>query len=235
VEVSKNRIQDETQKNTCLAVQDICLRQFLLMLHPFIPFITEELWSTLCFSSGESIESEKPGDGKTILDALQSGGIALDQSALKEMNEVRELVTQLRALKAERNLSSNRNIAFSFVANDPKAEAVQRNLTSILSTAGASAVNRVTEAPQGIPALVTPMGSFFLDLTVGVDLSAEKARLAKEIGNLEKIIQSIEVKLSNQAFISQAPPQVVEGARNQLIENQSKLEENQEALKAISS
>ena len=78
------------------------------------------------------------------------------------MNEVRELVTQLRALKAERNLSSNRNIAFSFVANDPKAEAVQRNLTSILSTAGASAVNRVAEAPQGIPALVTPMVPSFL-------------------------------------------------------------------------
>ena len=95
-------------------------------------------------------------------------------------------------------------------------------------------MNRVEEAPQGIPALVTPLGSFFLDLTVGVDLSAEKERLSKEIENLEKIIRSIEIKLSNQAFVSQAPPQVVEGARNQLIENQSKLQENQEALNAIS-
>ena len=109
-----------------------------------------------------------------MIEALQTGGVILDPSALKEMQEVRELVTQLRALKAERNLSNNRNIAFSFVANNEKAEAVSRNLTSILSTAGASAVTRVEEAPQGIPALVTPLGSFFLDLTVGVDLSAEK-------------------------------------------------------------
>ena len=234
VEVSKNRIKEEAQKGTCLAVQDICLRQILLMLHPFIPFITEELWRTFRFSSGESIEGEKPGDGNELIEALQTGGVTLDPSALKEMQEVRELVTQLRALKAERNLSNNRNIAFSFVANNEKAEAVSRNLTSILSTAGASAVNRVEEAPQGIPALVTPLGSFFLDLTVGVDLSAEKERLSKEIENLEKIIRSIEIKLSNQAFVSQAPPQVVEGARNQLIENQSKLQENQEALNAIS-
>ena len=63
-------------------------------------------------------------------------------------------------------------------------------------------MNRVEEAPQGIPALVTPLGSFFLDLTVGVDLSAEKERLSKEIENLEKIIRSIEIKLSNQAFVS---------------------------------
>ena len=233
VEVSKNRIKEEAQKGTCLAVQDICLRQILLMLHPFIPFITEELWRTLCFSSGESIEGEKPGDGNELIEALQTGGVTLDPSALKEMQEVRELVTQLRALKAERNLSNNRNIAFSFVANNEKAEAVSRNLTSILSTAGASAVNRVEEAPQGSrPG--DSSGPLFLDLTVGVDLSAEKERLSKEIENLEKIIRSIEIKLSNQAFVSQAPPQVVEGARNQLIENQSKLQENQEALNAIS-
>jgi valyl-tRNA synthetase len=86
-----------------------------------------------------------------------------------------------------------------------------------------------------MPALVTPMGAIYLDLTVGVDLNAEKARLQKELMNLEKIVRSVKAKLENQAFTTKAPPEIIEGARHQLLENEAKLNETKEALSALKS
>ena len=73
------------------------------------------------------------------------------------------------------------------------------------------------------------------DLTVGVDLNAEKARLQKDLVNLEKIVRSVKAKLENQTFTTKAPPEIIEGARHQLLENEAKLNETKEALSALSS
>ena len=85
-----------------------------------------------------------------------------------------------------------------------------------------------------MPALVTPFGSVYLDLTTGVDLNAEKARLQKELEQLEKIVNSVKGKLANAAFTSKAPLDIIEGARHQLLENEAKLNETVEALAALS-
>jgi valyl-tRNA synthetase len=84
-----------------------------------------------------------------------------------------------------------------------------------------------------MPALVTPFGSVYLDLSTGVDLDAEKARLRKDFDQLEKIVHSVKNKLSNEAFTSKAPPDIIEGARHQLLENEAKLNETKEALAAL--
>jgi valyl-tRNA synthetase len=234
VENSKKRLTDEEQKGTCLAVQDTCIRQILLLLHPFTPFITEELWTLLGFSSGQSIQFENPGTAKDLIKSLQDGGIVLDDSVLAEINSMRELVTALRALKAERNLANNKNVVFCFVADDQKAPLIQRHEASILSAVGASALNRVTTPPTGLPVVVTSLGSIFLDLKSGIDVGAETTRLKKEAEELTKIIRSIQSKLENSSFTSKAPPEVVDGARRQLVQNQTKLDETQEALQALS-
>jgi valyl-tRNA synthetase len=130
-------------------------------------------------------------------------------------------------------MANNRNVAFSYVAEDAKAIILQRHKASILSSVGASALERVDSPPPGLPGVVTGLGSVFLDLTAGIDVEAEKLRLQKELEALQKIIQSIEGKLGNPSFISKAPPDVVEGARHQLAENQTKLDETREALQVL--
>jgi len=234
VENSKPRMRGGEDKHTCLAVQDLCLRQVLLLLHPVTPFITEELWQVLGFSGGQSIQWTSPDKGSTIYSTLTNVGITLDPSALDEMLSIRELVTSMRALKADRNLANNKQVEFSFLAEDAKAEILTKHQSSILSSVGAAELKRVTAAPSGMPALVTSFGSVYLDLSSGVDVEAEKNRLSKELASLQKVISSIENKLGNSAFTDKAPAQVVEGARRQLAENQAKIKETEEALKALS-
>ena len=235
IENSKDRMQQEESKISCLAVQDTCLRQILLLLHPFTPFITEELWSLLKFGWNSSIQTVQASSGKELLSALASNGVKLDPVALQEMENIRELVTQLRALKAERHLSSNKDLEFFFVSEDEPTTVLEKSMSSILNAVGASSLKRVDSAPPGLPATVTPFGSFYLDLSSGIDLEKERGRVSKEIEKLNQIISSIELKLSNEKFTAQAPPEVVDGARSQLIENQAKLKDANEILSSLQS
>ena len=233
VENSKPRMREGDCKETCLAVQDLCIRQVLLLLHPVTPFITEELWHVLGFSEGQSIQWTNPGSGDELRDQIKGTGIDLNQSALSEMLDIRELVTSMRALKAERNLANNSKVEFLYLAEEEKSKILEKHSPSILSSVGAKELKRVKDAPSGMPTLVTGFGSVYIDLASGIDVEAEKARLSKELDQLKNIIFSIEKKLGNSAFTEKAPAQVVEGARRQLADNLSKKQETEEALKAL--
>ena len=91
------------------------------------------------------------------------------------MLAIRELVTSMRALKADRNLANNNRVEFFYLAEEEKAEVLTRHTSSVLSSVGAAALNRVEEAPAGMPALVTAYGSVYMDLASGIDVDAEKA------------------------------------------------------------
>ena len=132
------------------------------------------------------------------------GGVELDESVLMEINSIRELVTAIRSLKAERKQANNKEVVFSHVAEDDKAILLQRHEASILASAGASEFKRVDSPPSGAPGVVTSLGSIFLDLKSGIDAEAEKQRLHKEAENLQKIIRSIEGKLE----IRPSPPRL---------------------------
>ena len=166
IEVSKPRMEDSEEKETCLAVQDICIRQILLLLHPFTPFITEELWSLLGYAKGKSIQGFSSGRSR-FARHLKWVWFDLNRESLEEVSKTRELITLLRALKAERNLANNRKVEFFFVGNSEDEAAVTNNQSSILSMVGAAALKKADAAPSGLPATVTPLGTFFLDLSAG--------------------------------------------------------------------
>ena len=97
---------------------------------------------------------------------------------------------------------------------------------------GAAEITRRDQV-AGAPAVVTPLGTVYLDLASTVDTGAEKTRLTKELEQITKHIAGTEARLANQAFVSKAPPAVLEGARKQLADQQAKKAELERLLKGL--
>ena len=229
VEVSKTRLQDPAQSDTCLAVQDIVIRQALLLLHPFTPFITEKLWHRLGYGGeGEFIQNVPPGCSA----ALEARGIRIDATAVAETASLKALVSAARALKADHNLGSKRDVRFFAVATDADWLVIERNTATLTKLVGAAAIER-RGTVEGAPASITPLGTLFLDLASSLDLFAERERLTKELEKVEKAIATTRARLSNDSFTSKAPPNVIEGARRQLAENETRWDKIKRLLGAL--
>jgi valyl-tRNA synthetase len=230
VEVSKSKLQAPATRANCLAVQDLVLRQTLLLLHPFIPFVTEELWQQLGYAPpGGFIEQFHFEFEIDLLARLQREP---KQAAVQAVQKLQQFVSQARALKADHSLASRRDVKFLVIADDAAWAALQPNLPSVTRMAGAAEILR-RDAVDGAPAVVTPLGTLYLDLASAVDPAAEKSRLAKELAKLAQHIAGTEARLANPAFTGKAPPAVLEGARQQLAGLQAKRAELERLLAAL--
>ncbi|MBS0632397.1 MAG: valine--tRNA ligase [Verrucomicrobia bacterium] len=233
VEVSKAKLQAADTKANCLAIQDLVLRQTLLLLHPFIPFITEELWSLLGYGApGAFIQNAKLENASQLASLVHARGLTLDRAAVAAVEKLKGVVTKVRSLKADHNLASRRDVKFYVTTGDADWATLSDNLTKLARMAGAAEIVR-REAVEGAPAVVTPLGTFYLDLASTVDVGAEKVRLKKELDALVKHIAGTEARLANEAFVSKAPPAVLEGARRQLAEQKAKHAELARLLAAL--
>lgn len=231
VEVSKSRMQDEVAKGTVLAIQDWCLRQVLLLLHPYTPFISEELWHGLGYGEAESfIQNVAPADVARMHEVLRERGVMLDSEAAAGIDRLRDFVTKARALKAQYNVASKKDVALMF-KGEPEAVAVLlADPEKVYRLVGAASLVEVAEAPQGAPGSLTAMGTVYLDLASSVDVEAERKRLGKETEKLRKVITGTEARLKNPGFVDKAPAEVVAGAKAQLEENRAKLAEIESLL-----
>jgi len=234
VEVSKSKLQSEDTKANCLAIQDLVLRQTLLLLHPFIPFITEELWLQLGYggAGSASITESIVDDASKSATALGSLGASPDPVQAASVETMKAFVSQARALKAEHNLASRRDVKLMLITSDSAWTLIEANLSKLLRMAGASEITR-RDKVDGAPATVTALGTLYLDLASSVDVGAEKARMTKEIEALAKHIAGTEARLANQSFVSKAPPAVLEGARKQLADQKAKSAELQRLLNSL--
>ena len=233
VEVSKSKLQSLDTKANCLAIQDLVLRQTLLLLHPVIPFITEELWQLLGYGApGKFIEDARLENASQLATTSLASGLTLDRAAVAAVEKLKAFISQARALKADHNLASRRDVRFFVTTADAEWTVLAANLVSLTRMAGAAEILR-KEAVDGAPAAVTPLGTLYLDLASTIDPVAEKARLAKEIGQLVKHIAGTEARLANEAFVSKAPPAVLEGARKQLADQKAKCAELERLLKSL--
>ncbi len=233
VEVSKAKLLEEEAKETCLAIQDLVIRQLLLMLHPYTPFITEELWHSISYGRpGEFIQDRRLESAEALSAALAENGVNVNREASKEVGLLKEFVGQARALKAEYNLASKRDTSFFLASTEEQARLVRENADKIQRLAGAGEI-QLREAEETAPAVVTPLGTLYLDLASSIDVEAEKARLHKELEQLEKQIGATEGRLNNEAFVGKAPAKVVEGARQQLESLREKRDEVKRLLSGL--
>jgi valyl-tRNA synthetase len=238
VEVSKTKLQSPDTKANCLAVQDLVLRQTLLLLHPFIPFITEELWALLGYGTeGALLARDGRLDGVSKLAAaLGKVGVTLDRAAVARVACFKEFVSSIRQLKASLGMASRRDVSVYIPYGEFKT-AVPFTVNDLNTYLGLAKVSRFhggnEPAPAGAPAVVTALGTAYLLVESTVDATAERQRLTKELEKLSQHIISTEARLSNPAFTGKAPPQVIVGARKQLAEQQAKRTELERLLKAL--
>ena len=229
VEISKTKLKDTALKENCLAIQDFCIRQSLLLLHPFIPFITEELWEQFGFGS-ELIENFKAEDKDETLNTLIANGIKIDNSAVQEIASIRDFISKARALKAHYKLQSKQDVIFKLAGEDKGL--IEKHQSKLLRQVGAKIIE-LTEHQEGMPGVVTPLGTLYLELSSSIDVETEKKRLEKELEKLEKAILSGESKLKDDRFLAQAPSHIVEGAKKQLNQTLKQKEEVERLLAAL--
>ena len=226
VEASKARLKDPALVENCLAVQDLVLRQFLLLLHPVAPFISEELWHLLGYGSEQDfIQHHHTGSGGDLLRVLREHGIKLSASKVADVALLREFVATVRGLKSQANQATRRDAVITVVAKDAAArKLIEANREKLAGLAGLAEIAFAADA-GGRTGALTSLGVVLLELSGNVDVAAEKVRLTKELAKLEQAVAAGEAKLGNEVFVSKAPAKILEGARNQLAEAKAKRDE----------
>jgi valyl-tRNA synthetase len=178
VEAAKTEIfaEEESRKKSALAVMDVVLSAVLRLLHPFMPHITEELWSILGFGKG-SIQFERPPEAVTLPN--------LDVAGQRRMVAgIYEAVQAGRNLRAEAKVPSNKKVRFLLRSND---ETIAQELPTLARLLNAEEVKLDPQhkPESGVPMAVTSLGEIYLADT-GADKAAERERLDKEIARVQK-------------------------------------------------
>jgi valyl-tRNA synthetase len=208
VEAAKTDIfgEDKTKKKSALALMDFVLSAVLRLLHPFMPHITEELWSLLGLGN-DSIQFAPLPEPLAVTDVDLA-------KKRKLVAAIYETVQGGRNLRAEAKIPSNRKM--QFILRSDKEEIMRETPTiGRLLNAEEFTLNREYEAGPGIPMALTPLGELFLAVS-GADKAAERKRLDKEIAKVENQLREVEGKLKNTSFVNRAPAAVVEEHRQRL-------------------
>ncbi|MGO4409660.1 MULTISPECIES: valine--tRNA ligase [unclassified Brevundimonas] len=204
---------DEAAKAETRAMTAWTIDQTLKLLHPVMPFITEELWAELG-KEGPARESLLIGAEWPVLpDAF------IDATAEGEIGWLVDLVGEIRGLRAEMNVPPSAKPPLAFIAPDATtAERIARHRDLILTLGRVSEVGSADAAPAGAVTFVSGGSTAALSLAEIIDLTAERARLEKEIDAFDSDIGHVNKKLGNPNFVARAAPEVVDEQRAKLAE-----------------
>ncbi len=224
LELAKPLLQgaDETAKAETRATTAFVLDQAVKLLHPFMPFITEELWANDARPSVLAL-AEWP--------ALE--GISFP-AAEAEIGFVVELISEVRSVRSEMNVPAGAQVPLVLVGADSSVQARVAAWAEIIKRlARLSDISLAAEAPGQSAQLIARGTLGALPLEGIIDFAAEKVRLAKEIEKLNAEAKKIEAKLGNADFVARAPEDVVEENRERLADAHSRAEKLSAALKRL--
>ncbi|RLD40719.1 MAG: valine--tRNA ligase, partial [Bacteroidetes bacterium] len=204
-----------------------------ILLHPFVPFITEEIWHNLPGTQGSIMKAAFP------LYAENVDGIQRDEEAESNMMLISGIITSIRNIRGEMNISPSLSLAVSvqFQKNSTKKTIQQyQNMIINLARLKSLSVGNAVERPKSAATAVVNDAMIFVSLEGIVDFVKEIERLEKEINKLANESTMFSKKLNNEDFLSKAPTTVVEKVKikyDLLVEKQQKLMSNLDKIKEI--
>ncbi len=200
------------------------LDQCMILLHPIMPFITEELWATTGTRAAMLVETDWPTYGTDLIDAASD----------REMNWVTGLIDEVRSARAQMHVPVGLKLDMLALAMDEAARgAWARNETLIKRLARLESLTDASAAPKGAITLAVDGATFAIPLDGVIDIAEEKARLTKSLDKLAKEIGGLKGRLNNPAFVASAPEEVVDEARANLEAREDEAAKLQAALSRL--
>lgn len=232
VEMSKPALKgtegDERRNGTLWVIQEV-FQRVLSLLHPFVPFVTEELWQAFGFE----------GDSMEIDNWPQLDDLAQFPGAEDEMKVLQEIVRSIRNLRAEAGLPPQKLVPMSVIRTDDQSlkDLINNNqdIISLLAKVQAISVIAVSEAPLSLSlSSVLSSGTAYLPIGDILDVAAEVVRLKKDLAQAQADLAKCLGKLANENFVSRAPEEIVEQEKQRVIDFERKIKRIKENLVSLS-
>jgi valyl-tRNA synthetase len=218
---------DEAAKSETQAMAAWALDEILKLLHPFMPFITEELWAVLG-------ESGPQRESLLCLAAWPKSAKKLDLKSVAEVNWVIDLISEIRSLRSEMNVPPASMLPLTITGADKETKSRAKRYESFIKRlARLSDIAFASAPPQGTAQFVLGEATMALALANVIDLAAERERLSKEIGKLQSEIEKIDARFANEQFMAKAPEDVVEEHRERRAEAEAAAQKLKAALERL--
>ena len=229
IEVAKTRFYSDDDKRKIITY-DICIksiRKILPLMHPYTPFITEELWSFF------KIENEN--------DLIISPWPVVNESAINintdnEMGILQDLISSVRATRSRMNIPPSKKIDLKIKGNEEQKHFIDQNSELIISLAKLNSYNvgsSMQKPPQSVASVIHGM-ELYIPLEGLVDLEKEREQLNKRRIRIEELLVGINNKLSNEKFIANAPKEIIKKENDKKIDLKDELEKINFNIKMLS-
>lgn len=205
---------DAVTYNATLGFFDSLVR----LLHPFMPFITEELW--------QALTDRQSGESLMISDMPQSKGFNADY--LSDFEKVKEIVSGIRTVRLQKNIPNKELLGFEVLGE------YAETFDSVIQKMGnLTAIDQVSDKSSGSVTFMVGTTEFAIPLGNNIDIEAELKKLEEELTYLKGFLISVQKKLSNEKFVANAKPEIVDNERKKLADAESKIKTIEESIESL--
>lgn len=191
----------------------------LKLLHPFMPFITEELWQAM----------EKREEGESIMIQKISAGDYISEDLLTDFEVVKEIISNIRMIRAQKNIANKDLLTLNIIGQSP----VKSYHCIITKVCNVDDIVSVDNHSEGSATFMVRTTEFSVPLSGSIDIDEEIAKLKSELKHKQGFLQSVTKKLSNERFVSSAPAQVVELEKKKQADAESIIKSLEDNIKSL--